>query len=206
MPNAQPIRLASTADAAAVAAIYAPFCESTSVSFETIAPSAREMANRISAVIAHRPWLVLQDADEVLGYAYAGAHNERAAYRWAVSTAIYVSGAHWRKGIGRALYTTLFDVLRLAGYFRATAGVTLPNAASVGLHEALGFEAVGVYRQIGYKLGAWHDVAWFEAELQPPRSDPPEPRSVTELQGSTEWKAAVSRGSQLYESRFRGKR
>lgn len=207
MPNARHplIRLASTADAPAVAAIYAPYCEQTSVSFETVAPSEGEMARRIANVIAHKPWIVLDDGSGVVGYAYAGAHNERAAYRWAVSTAIYVNGDRWRRGVGRALYTTLFDLLRYAGYFRATAGITLPNAASVGLHEAVGFTQVGVYRRVGYKLGAWHDVAWFDVELQPARPDPPEPVPIAALHPSAEWDAAVSHGVQVYESR-RGQR
>ena len=94
-------------------------------------------------------------------------HHERAAYRWSVSTAIYISRTHHRRGAGRALYTTLFELLRDLGYYQATAGITLPNPASVGLHEAFGFALVGVYRHIGYKLGAWHDVGWYEAEIQP---------------------------------------
>ena len=103
----------------------------------------------------------------IVGYAYASAHHERAAYRWSVSTAIYVSRDHHRRGAGRALYTTLFALLRALGYRQATAGITLPNPASVGLHEAFGFAPVGVYRQIGYKMGEWHDVGWYQAEIQP---------------------------------------
>jgi L-amino acid N-acyltransferase YncA len=191
------IRLATTEDAAAIASIYAPYCEASAVSFETVAPSADEMQKRIRTVSAERPWLTLEDGD-VIGYAYASPHHERAAYQWSVSTAIYVSRTRQRRGVGRALYATLFEVLRELGYFKATAGITLPNPASVGLHEAFGFTRVGVYRQIGHKLGAWHDVAWFEAELQPVTKNPVPPRSIASLGGTREWNAAVTKGLAHY--------
>lgn len=206
------IRLAQEEDAAAIAAIYAPYCETSAISFETVPPSPDEMAKRIRTVSAVRPWLVLEVDDaacqaeaqgeegerRLVGYAYATPHHERAAYQWSVSTAIYVSGAHHRRGVGRALYTTLFELLRYLGYFKATAGVTLPNPASVGLHEAFGFTWVGVYRQIGHKLGAWHDVAWFEADVQPVTDNPAPPRSIAALNGAPEWTAAVTKGLARY--------
>ena len=188
------IRLAAVSDAAGIAAVYAPYCERTAVSFEMTAPSAEDMARRISDVGSERPWLVLEDAGAVVGYAYAGSHNERAAYRWTVSTAIYVSEGHRRRGVGRALYTTLFELLRHLGYVRATAGITLPNAASVGLHEAFGFTLVGVYRDVGYKLGAWHDVAWYEAGIQPIVREPEAPRPIAALNDAPELATAVAKG------------
>src|SRR5712671_631763 len=112
------IRLASQDDAAAVAAIYGPFCESTAVSFEYAAPSVEEMANRIQTMTTQLPWLVLEACGAVVGYVYASRHKERAGYGWSVDTAAYVSPAHHRRGVGRALYTTLFEVLRLQGYFK----------------------------------------------------------------------------------------
>jgi phosphinothricin acetyltransferase len=172
------IRLARQSDAAAIAAIYAPYCESTPVSFETSAPSAEEVAARIQNITEHWPWLVLDDDGSIAGYAYAGRHRERAAYRWAVDTAVYVSEPYHRRGVGRALYATLFNVLRDQGYFKACAGITIPNPASVALHEAVGFTLVGVYRGIGFKHGSWHDVAWYEAEVQPETSNPPAPKSL----------------------------
>jgi L-amino acid N-acyltransferase YncA len=198
MDHGPRIRLATEADAPAVAAIYAPYCEASVVSFETVAPGPDEMARRIQTVGAERPWLVLEDRERVIGYAYAGLHHERAAYRWTVSTAIYVSGAHHRRGVGRALYTTLFDLLRHLGYFKATAGITLPNAGSVGLHEAFGFGLVGVYHNVGHKMGAWHDVAWYEAELQPLAADPVAPRVLSALTGTREWDAALAKGLAHY--------
>jgi L-amino acid N-acyltransferase YncA len=172
------IRLAQAADAAAVAAIYGPFCEKTAVSFEVSAPDAAEMASRIVTVTRQYPWLVLERDGAVAGYAYATKHRERAAYRWSVDTAVYVDAAARRTGVGRALYEKLFALLVEQGYFAACAGIALPNAASVALHTAVGFTPVGTYHSIGYKLGAWHDVAWFERRLQPDRLDPPPPRPL----------------------------
>ncbi|HEY7169509.1 MAG TPA: arsinothricin resistance N-acetyltransferase ArsN1 family B [Vicinamibacterales bacterium] len=172
------IRLAQAADAAAVAAIYRPFCEGTAVSFEVVAPDADEMAARIATVTQQYPWLVLERDGTIAGYAYATKHRERAAYRWAVDTAVYVHAAARRTGVGRVLYEQLFALLVEQGYFRACAGIALPNEASVALHTAVGFTPVGTYHKVGYKLGAWHDVAWFERPLQPERHDPPPPRAV----------------------------
>jgi L-amino acid N-acyltransferase YncA len=195
------IRLATTGDAAAVAAIYAPYCEDSAVSFEQSAPTEGEMAQRIAAVIARRPWLVLEDAGDVLGYAYAGPHHERWAYQWSVNIAVYISRAHQRRGAGRALYTTLFDLLGGLGYYKAVAGITMPNPASTGLHQAMGFELVGVYRDIGYKLGAWRDVAWYQASIQPLPPEPQEPRAIGTLDGTAAWDGAVRRGLNLYVQR-----
>lgn len=192
------IRLATTDDASAIAAIYAPYCESTVISFEETAPTHEEMARRVAAIGATKPWILLEDHGRVIGYAYASAHHERAAYRWSVSTAIYIGGNYHRRGAGRALYTTLFALLRALGYTQATAGITLPNAASVGLHAAFGFAPVGVYRHIGYKMGGWHDVGWYQVEIQPASERPADPRSIRELVDTQEWNDAVARGLELY--------
>jgi phosphinothricin acetyltransferase len=193
------IRLATAFDASAMAAIYRPYCEGSAVSFEQVAPDGVEMAKRIATVTTQRPWIVLEDAGAVVGYAYAGPHNERWAYRWSVNTAIYISGTHQRRGAGRALYATLFDLLRHLGYYRAVAGITLPNPASVGLHEAMGFALVGVYRDIGHKLGAWRDVGWYEAEIQPLVAEPQEPRAIAVLSGSQAWRDAIASGLAHYK-------
>jgi L-amino acid N-acyltransferase YncA len=193
------IRLATAGDSGAIASIYRPYCEDSAVSFEQVAPNAVEIARRIAATLTQRPWIVLEDAGAVVGYAYAGPHNERWAYRWSVNTAIYISGTHQRRGAGRALYVTLFGLLRHLGYYRAVAGITMPNPASVGLHKAMGFDLVGVYRDIGYKLGAWRDVGWYEAEIQPLVAEPQEPRAMAILGGSREWRAAVEQGLAHYK-------
>ncbi len=166
-----------TRDAAACAAIYAPHVEGSPVSFEERAPDAAELAARIERYGQGHAWLVAERGGEVLGYAYATAFNERPAYRWSASVSVYVAEVARGHGVGRTLYEALFERLREQGYRMACAGITLPNEASVGLHEALGFERTGVNREIGFKEGAWRDVGWFQLELSPAPDGPPrEPR------------------------------
>lgn len=165
-------------DAAACAAIYAPYVLHTPATFEDVAPDAREMAERIRRVQATHPWLVAERDGAVAGYAYASPHRERAAYRWACDVAVYVGAAHHRCGVGLRLYEALLERLRAQRFHVAVAGITLPNDASVGLHEALGFEPVGVYRAIGWKAGGWRDVGWWQLRLLPAddgAAPPPEP-------------------------------
>jgi phosphinothricin acetyltransferase len=170
--NADPAR-----DGAACAAIYAPHVEGGAVSFEERAPEAAEMAARIERYGTSHAWLVAERKGEVVGYAYATAFNERPAYRWSASVSVYVDANAHGRGVGRALYEALFDCLRERGFRMACAGITLPNAASVSLHESLGFEQVGVNREIGWKDGAWRDVGWYQLELSPAgEGPPPEPR------------------------------
>jgi L-amino acid N-acyltransferase YncA len=160
------VRPATLADAAAVAAIYAPFVEQTAISFEEIPPTAEEFARRIEKSLSRWQWLVAEVDDDVAGYAYGSAHRERAAYRWSVEVSAYVDPRFQRRGIARTLYQTLFDDLAEKGYCTAFAGITLPNDASVGLHTAVGFEPIGVFRTIGWKFGRWHDVGWFQRRLR----------------------------------------
>jgi phosphinothricin acetyltransferase len=160
-------------DAHECAAIYAPNVEAGATSFEERAPSSEEMAARIERVLATHPWLVAERGGELLGYAYACAHRERPAYRWATDVSVYVAGAQHRQGIGRALYEALIERLRLQRFRIACAGITLPNEASVLLHERLGFGLVGVYRGIGWKAGAWRDVGWWQLDLGQDGDDPP---------------------------------
>jgi phosphinothricin acetyltransferase len=165
-------------DATACAAIYAPFVHASAVSFEEVAPDADAFAARIAATQETHPWLVEERDGGVVGFAYGCPHRERAAYRWAADVSVYLDPAHHRHGIGRALYEALFAMLRAQRIHVACAGITLPNDASVGLHESLGFELVGIYRGIGWKAGAWRDVGWWQVRLLPPLDDgtpPPEP-------------------------------
>ena len=153
-------------DAAACAAIYAPSVESTPISFELVAPDAAEFARRIAAYQTAHQFLVAESDGEILGYAYGCRWAERAAYDWAVEVSVYVDAAHQGEGVGRALYEELFARLRAQGYYIAVARVTLPNAASVGLHESIGFEPVGVLRDIGWKEGDWRDVGYWRLSLR----------------------------------------
>jgi phosphinothricin acetyltransferase len=175
--SCEKIRLATADDAAAVHAIYTPFVRDTAVSFEIEPPGADEMRARIEETLATHPWLVLVRDGAVAAYAYAGKHRERPGYQWSTDVSCYVHPDFHRRGIGRALYLALFRVLRAQGLCNAYAGIALPNAASVGLHERVGFVPVGVYRGAGFKLGRWHDVGWWACRLQelPAAPAPPTP-------------------------------
>jgi L-amino acid N-acyltransferase YncA len=159
------IRDAAAADAAACADIYAPYVRDTAISFEEAPPSAAGMAGRISDAQRAHAWLVLEQDDGVVGYAYGGPFMSRAAYQWATAVSVYLASGRRRTGAGRALYEALFARLAARGHRTALAGIALPNEASVGLHVALGFEHVGTYRRVGWKLGRWHDVAWYQRPL-----------------------------------------
>ena len=176
------IRVATAADSKALLEIYAPFCQATSpVSFEIVPPSIQEMEKRIVETIKVYPWLVYEQDNKVLGYAYASQHFNRAAYDWAVNVSIYMHEKARGQGIGKKLYKYLFDGLRTLGYFNAYAGIGLPNEASVTFHKSLGFTLIGVYNNIGCKGGAWRDVAWFGLKLQPPILNPPPPIKFGQL-------------------------
>ena len=127
------------------------------------------------------PFLVADDGGQVVGYAYAGPHNDRAAYRWSANVSVYVDPSRHRTGIGRSLYRALLALLAAQGYRQAIAGITLPNAGSVGIHEAAGFTIVGIYRQVGWKLGAWHDVSWWQLTLEGSDGPGRETRPVDQL-------------------------
>jgi phosphinothricin acetyltransferase len=169
-------------DAAAVAAIYRPAVEASIASFEEVAPDAFEMARRISATLARTPWLVMDDGKAAVGYAYAAPHRERPGYRWSVDISVYVAADLHGRGFGRRLYDELLSILRRQGFVNAYAGIALPNPASVALHEGIGMRLVGVYERVGFKFGAWHDVAWYGIRLTDPAGVPPEPVLLADLE------------------------
>jgi L-amino acid N-acyltransferase YncA len=186
------VRMAGAGDAAALAAIYRPYVSDAVTSFEIDPPGAAEMARRIEVVLAVAPWLVaLDDTGDPIGYAYASRHAERAAYQWSVDVTVYIRQESHRRGVGRALYAALFPLLRLQGVYVAHAGITLPNPASVGLHESFGFLPVGVYPAVGWKLGAWRDVGWWQLPLQPRPEVPAPPLSLADAQKLPSWPAAL---------------
>lgn len=168
-------------DAAAVAAIYAPAVLSSIASFEETPPDEPEMAERIRSTLTRTPWLVAVEGGEVVGYAYAGRHLERPGYRWSVNVSVYLAPDARGRGIGRALYDELLAILRRQRFVNAYAGIALPNPASVALHEAIGMRRVALYRRVGFKFGAWHDVAWYGLRLADPPGTPPEPIPLPEL-------------------------
>lgn len=179
------LRLATPADGPAVAALYAPYVRETSITFEYDVPSGEEFGQRIAKVLELAPWLLAVESgrggETLLGYAYGGTWRARVAYRWVAETAVYVAQDQHRRGIGRALYAALLDLLRLQGFCRAIGGITLPNAGSVALHEALGFQFVGTYPKCGFKQGTWWDVGFWDLELQPHPREPRETLSVAAL-------------------------
>lgn len=161
------IRDATVADAAACAAIYAPYVTDTTITFELTPPSASEMAARITAAQREHAWIVMEDEQGVIGYAYGGTFRSRAAYRWTCEVSVYLERERRRGGAGRALYEGLLPRLAERGMRTAIACMTLPNDASLALHRALGFEDVGVMRRVGHKHDGWHDVAWAQLDLTP---------------------------------------
>ena len=188
------IRLATSKDAAAIADIYAPIVLSTPISFEVEPPDPQEFERRIAKVMPAQPWLVCEYHEDIAGYAYASRHHERAAYQWSVDTSVYVHSDFRRRGVGQALYTSLFRVLVGQGFYNAYAGITLPNPGSVGLHESVGFKPLCVYRNVGHKLGTWYDVGWWELALQPLRAAPAPPLTLGEIQHRDSWHDMLSSG------------
>ncbi len=154
-----------TADVAGCLAIYGPFAADTATSFEEAAPTLAEFAHRIERVGRTHAFLVAEEDGEIAGFAYAGVHRERPAYRWSTEVSVYLSERHRGRGLGRALYEPLFALLEEQGYRMMLGGITIPNPASVALHKSLGFEEVGVYRRIGWKAGGWRDVMWLARQL-----------------------------------------
>ena len=189
------IRLATDSDAGAIADLYRPIVESTFISFETEPPDQEEMRRRIADTFPSYPWLVCDVSGKVAGYAYAASHRTRAAYRWSVDTSVCVHPDFRRAGVGRGLYLSLFEILAAQGFFNANAGIALPNPASVALHEAVGFQPIGVYRNIGYKLGAWHDVGWWQLALRPREILPQRPLDLRMMiQERGDWETLLERG------------
>jgi phosphinothricin acetyltransferase len=176
MSSTVTIRFADPArDAGSVAEIYRPAVEATIASFEEAAPDADEMERRMRATLGRTPWLVAEADGVVIGYAYADRHREPAGYRWSVNISVYVADGHGGLGIGRRLYDELLSFLRRQRFVNVYAGITLPNPASVALHESIGMRRTALYERVGFKFGAWHDVAWYALRLTDPDGSPPEP-------------------------------
>ncbi|MEH1930258.1 MAG: arsinothricin resistance N-acetyltransferase ArsN1 family B [Nostoc sp.] len=198
------IRLVNENDALQMLAIYAPIVWETAISFEVEPPSETEFQQRIKSYQQQMPWLVCEINQEVVGYAYARPYHTRAAYQWSVESSVYVSANYRRKGIAKALYTSLLKLLRLQGFYNVVAAIALPNQPSVAVHETVGFSPVGVFRRVGYKFAQWHDVGCWQLSLQPESSfltdgdittqsvNPPV--SLAEIQKSPLWNEALTSG------------
>ncbi|HET9429230.1 MAG TPA: GNAT family N-acetyltransferase [Allosphingosinicella sp.] len=176
------IRLARAEDAGAVAAVYRPFVTDSVISFENAPPDEAEMRSRIASGGPLYPWLTAwDDAGVLLGFASASAFRARHAYRFTVETSVYLAPSAQGQGLGRRLYGRLLNVLEAQGFTQAIAAISLPNAPSVALHEKLGFEAAGLYRDVGFKLGAWRSVGLWQRPLAPAPQSPPEPKPFRDV-------------------------
>jgi len=178
------IRIAKPEDAAGILAIYSPFILQSGITQETEVPTQTNFEQRIRTGLHRFPWLVAEQNGEITGYAYAGSYRERAGYRWCCETSIYLSSAEQHTGLAQKLYSILLGILRLQGFFKAYAVITLPNVPSIRFHEKNGFRYFATYTRVGYKLGSWHDVGWMEYDLQEEDRQPREPILFSELEAA----------------------
>lgn len=188
------IRMATEPDAEQMLAIYAPVVRETVISFEYEPPSLPEFRDRVRATLKRMPWLVCDNDGEIAGYAYARPFRTRAGYRWTCELTVYIHPGYRRRGIGRALYTSLFQCLALQGYCVAVATITIPNPASVALHESMGMQRIGTYEKVGYKHGQWLDDGVWQVELQPMPAEPEPPVPWRQPAASARWHDALGAG------------
>ena len=175
------IRIATDADASSILDIYAPFIENTSYTFETEVPTLDSFKERINSYLQNWPWLVCEIDGVITGYAYAGRHRERIAYQWSIESSVYIHDDHQRAGVGKALYTALIRILKMQGYRNLYAVINLPNDRSVAFHEKLGFEYFATYKNVGYKLGKWKNVGWWQLQLNEYSYEPLPPIKFSEM-------------------------
>ena len=175
------LRLAKQSDAEEILTIYAPYIESTSFTFETETPLVEAFAERINTYLIHWPWLVCEMDGKIAGYAYATRHRERTAYQWCVESSIYIHDNFQRTGIARALYTALFEILKIQGFRNVYAVINLPNDKSVAFHESQGFSYFATYEKVGYKLGNWKNVGWWKLSINDYGDEPAAPLKLADL-------------------------
>lgn len=188
------IRLATTDDATQIQAIYAPIVRDTFISFEEIIPTIDDIAGRINKTLQQYPWLICEIDGQVAGYAYGSSFRSRAAYQWTTEVTAYIHKDFQRRGIGRALYTSLFAILKEQGYCNVVSVIALPNDASVGLHESMGFETIGIFKNMGYKLEDWHDTGWWQLELRPMPTHPTPPVPIQQLSSNPDFDTWLASG------------
>jgi L-amino acid N-acyltransferase YncA len=187
MENTFEIRLINEADAQAVLTIYKYYVDHTIISFEYEAPTLEEYIQRISVNTEKYPWLVCLNNNKIIGFAYGSTHRYRTAYQWSPESTIYIAPDFHTKGIGKILYKTLFEILKLQGYYNVFAGVALPNQKSIGFHQAMGFEEIGIFKKVGYKHGNWHDTHWFQLSLNEYKPNPTTPQLFKDIVQTNEF-------------------
>ena len=197
------IRLATINDAQQILHIYSPSILAASISFETEVPSAEEMQERIETILQKYPWIVCKIDGRIAGYVYASKHREREAYQWSCECTVYIHNDFKGKGIGKELYLLLFQILKQQGFRNVYAGITLPNEASVNLHEKCGFKHFATYENIGYKFGHWHSVGWWKLQINAYDLQPPPPLKISELNSEMLYER-FNRTAQNIESKLTG--
>lgn len=181
MSSKYTIRLIQESDTQEVLAIYQYYVENTIISFEYEAPSMEEYLERINVITEKYPWLVCLENNKIIGFAYGSIHRYRTAYQWSPESTIYLTPNFHSKGIGKILYQTLFDLLKLQGYYNVFAGVALPNNKSIGFHKAMKFEEIGLFKNVGFKHGNWHHTHWFQLTINEYKLNPIAPKSFEEI-------------------------
>jgi len=169
------LRFALPSDAEAVLGIYAPYVRDTAVTFEYEVPDLSSYTERMERIMASYPFILCEVGQRVVGYAYASRHRDRAAYQWATESSVYIDPEFQGQGLGKRLYAALLEILRHQGFLIVYAVITMPNEASERLHTSVGFSEIGLHRCAGFKLGAWHDVKWYEYFLSDPPAEPQTP-------------------------------
>jgi phosphinothricin acetyltransferase len=194
------IRLIKPSDCAAVLEVYRPYVEKTAYTFEYVPPTIAEFQEKIESITTKYPWLVAEYNGKIIGYAYGSTHRARTAYQWSPEATIYVAEVFHGSGIARILYETLFAILKLQGFFNVYAGVLMSNEKSVKFHQRLGFYAVGIFRNIGYKLGAWHSNLWLQLHLDEHIDEPPYPKAFPEILNTPEVKSIMEAANNSMKS------
>lgn len=197
MSSNKKIRLAAEEDFASILQIYAPYITDTIISFECQIPTEIEFSQRIANIQRKYPWLVCEINDKIIGYAYASSFNQREAYDWSADFSVYINPQYHGKNIGKALYFSLIEILKLQGYCNIYAGVALPNIKSESLHESFGFKTIGVYQKVGYKFGSWHDVKWYGLKIKEHILSPEKPKAIGDVSNTDEFKTIMKKAEQM---------
>lgn len=193
--NNYTIRLSTPDDAEAALNVYAPHVRHTGISFEYEVPTVEDFKKKIEKITAQYPWLVCECDGEIAGYAYGSTHRDRMGYQWSPEVTVYLDERFHRRGIARRLYTALFEMLKMQGYFNAFAGVLVTNEKSVEFHRAMGFEDIGLFKNIGFKLGEWHTNLWLQYVIQELIPNPPVPIAIGEIVKTDEFRKIMERAN-----------